>query len=253
MTMRVSVVSRILLFLGKTALMAGFLAVLSLGLLAGYRWVTTTDYFAVERVEVRGNRVLSDKRIKDLAGLARGLNIFAVNLGGVERRLSSSGWIESILVRRSLPDTLFLKVEEKRPVFWIKQGETVYYADAKGKAIAPVRAEPFISLPFLQLPRRTERAGQKLELLYESLQQRSLPFTLGQIAWIRFIAGEIVEIHLMDRSLRICVGGSALGENLGSLSAVWQDLRERKELDRTRRILVYDARGWVKLRERDSE
>jgi cell division protein FtsQ len=240
-------VSRIVVLLGIVILMAGFLAAVSLGLLAGYRWVTTTELFAVERVEIQGNRVLSDRQIRKAAGLDRNRNIFAVNLGLIERRLSSSGWIGSVLVRRSLPDALLLKVEEKSPVFWIKKGEAVYYADAEGRPIAPVRGETFISLPFLQMPKRSGRHRHELEVLYKRLQQRSLPFTLGQIAWVRFFSGEIVEMHLMDRSLRICVGGSALRENLSSLSAVWRDLRERNQLDRARRILVYGTKGWVKL------
>ena len=237
----------------KTLLMTVFLAALSLGLLAGYRWVTTTDFFAAEHIRIRGNRVLSEEYIRDLGGLKPGQNLFAVNMGRVESRLSRSGWIESVLVRRSLPDTLLLKVEERRPVFWIQRGETIFYADAEGEAIAPVRTQIFISLPFLRFTPRTGRPEKKLEILYERLQNRSLPFTLAQIAWIRFISGEIVEMHLMDRSLRICVGGSSLRGNLGTLSAVWRDLRERKELNRTGRILVYGSRAWVTWDSVDAE
>lgn len=239
--------ARILSLLAKFVLMIGFLAALSLGLLAGYRWVTTTELFAVEQIDIRGNRVLSDKRIREVAGLAWGENIFQVNMGRVEKRLSSSGWIDSVLIRRSLPDTLLLKVEEKQPVFWIKRGETIYYADAEGEPIAPVRTGTFISLPFLSLTEGAGQSGEQLEILYTRLRNRSLPFTPAQVAWIRFFSGEIVEMHLMDRSLRICVGGSSLRDNLNTLSAVWRDLRERGELNRTGRILVYGTRGWVKL------
>jgi cell division protein FtsQ len=245
--MRGTVVARIVSLLAKCVLMLLFLAALSLGLLAGYRWVTTTELFAVERVDIRGNRVLSDRRIREVAGLARGKNIFEVNMGRVEHRLSSSGWIDSVLVRRSLPDTLLLKVEERRPVFWIKRDEAIYYADAKGSPIAPVRTGTFISLPFLRLSDGGGQSREQLEVLYTRLQNRSLPFTLAQLAWIRFFSGEIVELHLMDRSLRICVGGSSLRDNLNTLGAVWHDLRERDELKRTQRILVYGTRGWVKF------
>ncbi len=235
------------MFLVKTSLMALFLAAVSLGLLAGYRWVTTTEHFAVDKVEVRGNRVLSDGDLRKMAGVARGMNIFAVNLGGVQRRLSRSGWIDSVLVRRSLPDTLLLQVDERQPVFWIKRGETIYFADEEGRAIAPVRAGNFLSLPFLLFRKGGGHPEDKLGILRSRLRDRSLPFTLAQLAWIRFYSGEIVEMHLMDRSLRLCLGGSALRKNLGSLAAVWRDLRERKELDRARRILVYQGRAWVKL------
>jgi len=245
--------ARILSLLAKFVLMIGFLAVLSLGLLVGYRWVTTTELFAVQRIDVRGNRVLSDKRIRDVAGLGRSENIFQVNMGRVEHRLSSSGWIDSVLVRRSLPDALLLKVEERQPVFWIKRGDTIYYADAQGEAIAPVRTKTFISLPFLRLSDRGGQPGEQLEILSSRLRNRSLPFTLAQIAWIRFFSGEVVEMHLMDRSLRICVGGSSLRDNLNTLSAVWQDLRDRGELSRTGRILVYGTRGWVKLDSGDTD
>ncbi|MCF8029774.1 MAG: FtsQ-type POTRA domain-containing protein [Desulfohalobiaceae bacterium] len=239
--------SRIMLLLLQALLVAGSLAVLSLGLLAGYRWVTTTPLLALERIEIQGNEALSDRRIQEIAGLVRGENLFALNMSRIERRLTSSGWIDSVLVRRSLPDTMLLKVEEKKPVFWIKRGEAIYYADKRGRPIAPVRTGLFISLPFLRLDKRArEQSREKLKVLLSGLQNRSLPFTRDRLAWVRFFSGEIVEMYHMDRSLRICLGGESLQKNLSFLAAVWKDLRKRQELERTRRILVYGARGWVK-------
>ena len=60
-----------------------------------------------------------------------GLNCLNMNVGEVKNRLDRNPWIESVTVRRELPDRLLIDVREKVPAFWMRQGDGLYFADAR--------------------------------------------------------------------------------------------------------------------------
>lgn len=221
------------------------LAAISWGLLAGYRWVTTTELLSVQNVKISGNQALSSSRVKELAGISQGKNIFAMDIGEMERNIRSSEWVEALRIKRDLPDTLHLKIQEKEPVFWIRKEDRLFYADSQGRAIAPVQAERFRSLPFLSVKGSSSGQKERLRQLREEMRARDLPFTLQDVSWLRFFPGQIMEIRLHQYPLRIYLGGQGLQENLGLLETVWSDLQGREELSRVKRIRIYNATGWV--------
>jgi len=240
---------RLLFSLVRAGLILALFIGVSLGLLAGYRWLTTTDLFALEHIEITGNRHLEDERVCALGEVEPGDNLFALSIGEVERKLRSSPWIEQVLVRRRLPDSLQLQITEKEPAFWIKKGEAIYYAEESGRAIAPVRAEDFVSLPFLGWETSRSLAAGYLEVLSGWFAQRKAPFSLAEVAWIRFDSGDVAEIFLTDRRLRLLLGCERLKDNLHCLTRIWRDLGRRGELKQSSRVCVYNTTGWVKLGE----
>ncbi len=244
-----SALGRLVSALVRAGLILFLLAGVSLGLLAGYRWLTTTDVFALQHVEVRGNRHLEDKSICSLGGVERGDNLFNLSIGAVEQGIRSSPWIEQVVVRRKLPHSLELEVREKEPAFWVKKGKAIYYADESGQAIAPVQAEDFVSLPFLGWEIEASLASRYLDVLSGWFEQKRAPFSLAEVAWIRFDSGDVAEIFLTDRRLRLMLGCEQLRENLHCLTRIWRDLGRRDELKQSSRVCVYNKTGWVKLGE----
>ncbi|KXB09432.1 hypothetical protein AKJ60_00245 [candidate division MSBL1 archaeon SCGC-AAA385M11] len=227
-----------------------FLVILLLGLsyalLRGYFWVTTLSCLALETVEVRGNHRFTDQEIMSLAGVEVGDNCLAISLGAVKRRLSANPWLEDVLVRRVLPDRLEIAVREKQAVFWIRHREDLYYAQADGRPIAPVEAENFASLPLLTLPESNRAsAREKLNQVVKWFTRKQAPFSLAELAWVRFRRDFILELYLRNDRGRIRVGLESLKENLTVLTKVWRDLEQRRELREMAKIVVYQRMGWV--------
>lgn len=80
------------------------------------RYVYKSSYFAIERIDVRTDGVLSAETIRKWAGVSRGENLLALDLMRVKRGLVSQPWVRWVAVERRLPRTLLLRVSEREPV-----------------------------------------------------------------------------------------------------------------------------------------
>ncbi len=84
-----------------TLLMLSLVAVLGVGLLYGYRYITTSHYLELKEIHVTGNSRLSYGDVLKNADVALGLNCLEMNVGEVEENLSRNPWIQSVAVRRN--------------------------------------------------------------------------------------------------------------------------------------------------------
>lgn len=219
--------------------------VLCVGLVAGYRWLTASSYFAVKTIDISGNGMLAYGDVLEAAGLSLGTNSLEVNVGAVEARLAGTPWVAAVAVRRELPDRLTIKIREVAPRFWVQREDGFYYTDARGRLIQRVHPGNFVSLPVVDLGPYDEENTRVLSALAEMLDDENLPFTVDQIAWIRVGAGEM-ELHLdgANLSVRLPVDGWRIG--LARIQRVWADLRQRGEMGRVASIMTRDGRVWVR-------
>jgi cell division protein FtsQ len=93
-------------------------AVLAVVLSAGV--VLTSAIFDIQRIDVRGNRRLSDAEVVRLSGVETGTNLLLLPLADIRRSLLRSAWIDSADATRSLPSTLVLRVSERTAVAWVR-------------------------------------------------------------------------------------------------------------------------------------
>lgn len=219
---------------------------LGLGLVSGYRWATWSPVFGLDSVHVKGNHRLSEPQILELAAVRKGENIFGLNIGAIDERLRQSEWIDEVVVRRILPDGLAIEVHEREPFFWRRKGDRIFYADRRGRYIAPVSTGHFVSLPLLVYNSTNSYEQEQLGNVEQWLTRKQAPFSLGEVTWIRFVSEEIVELSLLGRDLTVKVGTEHLELNCSRLIRIWRDLASRGELAESRRILVYGGTGWVK-------
>jgi cell division protein FtsQ len=116
----------------------GGLAALSLGLIFCHDVITQSRYFGAETITVSGNRQLGRTEILARAGVSPGTNILAVNLSAVRKRLVSHPWIAEAYVRREIPRTIDIRIEEHRAAA-VLELDRKYLINARGiifKAVA---------------------------------------------------------------------------------------------------------------------
>jgi cell division protein FtsQ len=106
-------------------------AVLAIGISA---WVVATSaLFDIQKIDVRGNRRLSDGEVVSLSGVRLGRNLLTVPLEKIRGSLMRSPWIASADAIRSLPSTLVLRVTERSAVAWV--GDPEGYAALGGDGV----------------------------------------------------------------------------------------------------------------------
>ncbi|MGE4551461.1 MAG: cell division protein FtsQ/DivIB [Desulfovibrionaceae bacterium] len=225
-----------------------FLAGMAVVLYGGYRLLTTSPYFSLREIDVTGAERMSRAEVLSRAQVNEGMNALALNMTAVQSRLSAAPWVQSVTLRRSLPDTLTLAVTEKAPFFWVQQGETMYYADADGRAIAPVTGAGFVSRPVLMVEPGAEAARALLPRLARMLASGGLPFGLEHLAWVRCAASGDVEMYLDGPHLTLRLPVDGFDTHLARMKTVLADLKANGEDDRIAAITAGDDRVWVRLR-----
>ena len=224
------------------------LVAVSIGLLAGYRWLTTISYFTIKDIQVTGNSRMATPDLLTQAEVHPGMNLLAVNMENVEALLTKSPWIESAQVTRALPDTLKIRVVEREPSYLVQYEDKLCYADAQGRIIDAAQPDKFVSLPQVEVESGMERHLPMLEELRQAIADKQTPFGLDQVAWIRLSWRYGMEIRLMDKNMLLCVGVDDWKNNLTHLGLVWNDLAKRGELDQTAVISTQNHKAWVEKR-----
>ena len=220
------------------------------GLLLAYRHVTTHDYFAIRSITVTGAKHFDRDSVLKSAGLSEGMNSLAVNIADVDLALRKTPWVANVAVKRHLPDSFAIEIEERLPVFWVLKDNVLLYADSKGNLIAPVGPENFLSLPALELDQGGEVLLDKLDTFVSVLRNTSMPLEIGAASWLKLSAAKGFELFLEKYGLSISIGAEAWEENLRRLGMVLHDLARRGEIKSSREIWAADGHVWVRHNEK---
>jgi Cell division septal protein len=231
------------LFLFATLLM--LVAGMSFGLLYGYRYFTTTQYFSLKTVQINGNTRLSSEEILEILQINDSSNTLNLSIKTVEEKFSRNPWVRRASITRVMPDTLVISIEERVPAFWVLNGGQLHYADAQGAGIAPVEAGQFSSLPTLEIEKGAEEARHALPDLVQSLRESQIPLDMSSISWVRLSAARGVELYVEGSSLIITIGLEDWLSNLGRLGQTVADLKARGEISSVRSIRAQGHNVWV--------
>ena len=85
--------------------------------------LTQCDYFKISRLTIEGAQRLSEKEIAQQARVDKGMNILAVNLSLVRKRLLAHPWIAEAGVSREIPSGLSIRIKEHTPLAVVDVGQ----------------------------------------------------------------------------------------------------------------------------------
>ncbi len=148
---------------------------------AAHRYALTTPRFAIVDAEVDGLRRLSADKVLGLAGIARGDNVFALDVAEAERRLVESPWVAEARITRRLPGQVRVEISEREAGALLAVGEELFLVTRAGQPFKKLETGDPYDLPVVtgvtaaMLARDRERAlegvAEALELIrhYERL------------------------------------------------------------------------------------
>lgn len=176
----------------------GVITLVAIGVVVAAWGLAASPLFHVRDVRVQGNRHLSTAEIVRLAGIRGDANLLTVRPNLVLRALVRSPWIRTAEVRRDLPSTLVVTVEERLPVAWVRQGEGIAVLAGDGTVLAR-RPKPPRGIVDLGAWGSPLRSGGRLDDLQEPLAVAgSLPRRLlRQVEGASMRGGEVI-LRLRD-------------------------------------------------------
>ncbi len=127
--------------------------------------VRRTDYFSVRTIEITGHVTLSRQDMMYYLAIPPDATLFELDLARMGLRLERHPLIEQVTVRRQLPDTLHVAVQERVPRLVVMSGDQRVVVDREGVVLRSV-AEQDGDLPQLMLNEsKALAAGMRLQLL----------------------------------------------------------------------------------------
>lgn len=100
-------------------LVAG-ISVLSLASIFTYDLVTQSSLFAVKQVTINGNEQIKADEIISFAGLDQEQNLFKLNIGMLEKKISLHPWVASANIKRRLSSILEIEIVEQKALAIVK-------------------------------------------------------------------------------------------------------------------------------------
>ena len=88
--------------------------------------------FNIEKIEVNGNKKIDESTIASLSGVSIGKNIFQVSKKQVINYIMENPYMNSVAIKRRLPGTLEIDIEERVITYQIKVINSYVYIDYQG-------------------------------------------------------------------------------------------------------------------------
>lgn len=106
-----------------------------------------SDYFLIKNIEVEGNTYYTKNEIISLADAKTGNNIiFDAEIKQMEENLEKNPFFKIIEIKRKLPSTIVIRVEERQQMAAIQFGDKYIVMDDEGVILRMTEVEPKVTL-----------------------------------------------------------------------------------------------------------
>lgn len=106
-----------------------------------------SPFFTVQSIEANGSSYTAEK-LAEIAGIQKGTSLLEVDVEMAVRRLELEPIVSRAIVRRHLPDTIYIEVEERTPIAMVPSGSGFWGVAADGTVLGKMDAGG-ISLPII--------------------------------------------------------------------------------------------------------
>jgi len=151
--------------------------------------------FAVKDIIVEGRQQVNKDALLTALGTASGAPILSFDAKEAQSRIAKLPWVATAIVERRLPDTIIVRLVERRPIArWQHDGKTVII-DTEGGELSEATLDQFADLPLVV---GSDAAGQAQHLLnilsdYPSITQHMMAAVrVGERRW---------DIHLQPKAI----------------------------------------------------
>lgn len=91
-----------------------------------------SPYFNIKSITTTGNEKITSEEIISLSGIQLEENMFKVSSSKVEQAIKANAYIDSVELKRKLPDSIVLQVVERKPAYMLMIGNAYAYINSQG-------------------------------------------------------------------------------------------------------------------------
>jgi cell division protein FtsQ len=221
------------LFVVKLSFFAVLLVLISVSLIAGYRFILSSPYLLLKQVEIRGVDTTIQNDLMRLGGLQSEISLLALNLSHIKQMMQQHPWIQSVQLERRFPHTLIVYAEKEIPWAAVVM-DKLYYLNRNGKVFKEITEQGEIDLPVITGLRdlgpkglqALTRAGQIMETLVMAKE----PWSWEALSEIHFKENDNTSIYFEHLHTEIKIAPETI------------DIRKVEVLDRVVKHLTQTGR-----------
>jgi cell division protein FtsQ len=195
------------------------LAVLIMILTLGAKYMTRS--FIVRDIVVSGNYHLEEEDIVRRLNMGEATSLLSLSYKDVDEPLRHSPWVKKVSIKRQLPDTLMIRIEEAVPKALLSLNGHTYLIEGKGGILEEIGSEGTQFLPVIRdIEPDKDRKGllEALQLI-DALSERNVMSSI-----------ESVEISLRSYGLDMNIDGEMIKVGYGKYHEKldrWKDFESR--------------------------
>lgn len=191
--------------------------------------VLSSKYFALTAVKIQGTKALRLRDVLSLLQIQPEQKFYFLPLSSFEQKLKAHPKIRNARVVREFPHTLQVKLEERKPLFAVKENGFTYVLDEDRVVMDKVSSTELL-LPEVQGITLDAKPGQKMDdrrfaLTVQCLKSSDAVYPL-RISTLAFSDMEMV--LYTDHGLKVKLGdGKNIPEKMERLKVVLQAVRKK--------------------------
>jgi len=109
-------------------------------------YLLKSDFLAIKNINIYGNSHIPSDEIISISRINIGDNILRIKKTAVEKDINSISYIKNVEVKRKLPSTININVEERKPVLQIKSLSSYFIIDMEG-FVVDIMNDKFEDIP----------------------------------------------------------------------------------------------------------
>lgn len=173
---------------------------LILGLFSGVIvFLVTSPLFNIKIINVTGNNKVSTEQIISFSGLQLENNIYKIVNSQVEEKIKGNAYIDTVSVKRKIPNEINITVTERKPQYLLKYGNAYVYMSSQGYILDIT--EEKIDLPIISgytTPEENLKLGNRLNI--DDLNRLEVVLKIMESASSNDIAKFVSEINMADEN-----------------------------------------------------
>ncbi len=168
-----------------------------------------TYQFRVNDIQIIGNYHLEKEDIISSSNIEKGEPLLKISLREIENRLEQNAWIKRASIRKQLPGTFLIKIEEAEPMALLSLKKRLYLMDGDGELLERLKGDGVPFLPVIKNinPKKKKDMAEALKLV-GALNDRNI-----------IADRETIEIGVESYGLKMNMDGELIKIGYGDYSA----------------------------------
>jgi len=215
------------------------LGALSLALITGYQFLSSSSYFRLNNIVLAGVSDDFREELIKISGIKEKENLLSIESSTIRKNIERHPWIKSVCLKKEFPHTLHITAESEEAVAMVIL-ETISFMDKEGIIFKDVESNDCIDFPVVTgLSQGDEKNGAKLKRaasLINAIHLCASPLLIKNLSEIHVKEDGAFIVYFKKLPFKVLFGRDDFERKVGSLIDILSHLRTTYGLDQARSI-----------------